>query len=178
MHVYANAYLISVGPTGDHKTSAERMAVKYAEDSGQRLIRGGGSGEGLADDLQQGPMLVFIEELSCLLKQARWEGATLGPMLTAVFDCPDRYELKYRKNPICVDHPTMSLLAATTPEWFWRDVRDVDLTGGLGNRLLFFDGEPQGLVALPGLVDAEFLRVALVKLGQVPETEAKFAPIG
>lgn len=171
--VYPNTYIVPIGPTGDHKTSAERLAVGLAESAGQRVIRGGGSGEGLADDLQSGPALVFIEELSTLLRPQRWEGATLGPMLTEVFDCPPRYERSFRKKGIYVERPTMSLLSASTPEWFWQDARDVDLRGGLGNRILFFDGQAQAEVPLPGLVDVGFVRDLCAELRETPETQAE-----
>jgi hypothetical protein len=170
--VYPNTYLVCIGPTADHKTSAERLAVAQAEAAGQRTIRGGGSGEGIAEELQPGPCLVFMEEISTLLRAQRWEGATLGPMLTEVFDCPDRYERRYRKNPINVERPTLSLLSASTPEWFWRDAREVDLEGGLGNRLLFFDGIPKDSVPFPGLVDVDFIGELRKVLAGTPETEA------
>src|ERR1700722_16368126 len=72
--------------------------------------------------------------LGAVLRQGKWNGSTLLPTLTEIFDCPDKYERKYRKNPISLNFPTCSILACTTQAWFWRDVTESDFEGGFGNR--------------------------------------------
>jgi hypothetical protein len=172
MDLYPNVYLVCFGPSADKKTSAERVAVRQAEYAGLRVIRGSGSGEGIADDLQQGPALIFAEELSAIQRGASWQGATLAVVLTECFDCPPRFDRAFRKaNRIRIEEPTLNLLSATTAEWFWRDIRDADLAGGLGSRLFYFDGTPQPDVPLPGRIDVDFVGDLLARLQLIPATE-------
>jgi hypothetical protein len=170
--LYPNVFVLAVGPTADKKTSAQRLAVRQAEFAGLRVLRGAGSGEGIADDLQQGPVLISSEEFASIVRPASWQGATLGLVLTECFDCPPRYQRKFRKNRIDIESPTLNLLSATTPEWFWRDARDVDLAGGLGNRLLILDGTAADKdVPLPGMVDVNFVSELIAQLRVIPPTE-------
>jgi hypothetical protein len=174
MDLYPNVYLVCFGPSADKKTSAERLAVRQAEYAGLRVIRGSGSGEGIADELQQGPTLIFAEELSAIQRGASWQGATLAVVLSECFDCPPRFDRAFRKtNRIQIEEPTLNLLSATTAEWFWRDVRDADLAGGLGSRLCYLDGTRQPDVPLPGRIDVHFVADLVARLQQIPATEAR-----
>ena len=107
MRLYANTYLIAFGPTGDFKTSACRHGAGITESAGLRVSRGVGSGEGITDGLGEEPTLFFLEEFTSLLRQGRWEGSTLLSVFTEIFDCPERFERKYRKNPISLDRPVV-----------------------------------------------------------------------
>jgi hypothetical protein len=151
MRVYPNVYLVCFGETGDRKTTATRQGTELG--GPYKLVRGSGSGEGLADEFSSVDpgcgLLLYAEEFSQVLRPGRWDGATLIPFLTQCFDCPERYEMKYRKNPISLEGPTPSLLAGTTPDWFWQDFRVRDFQGGFGNRLFFFTGERKPDIALP-----------------------------
>lgn len=118
---------------------------------------------------------LFLEELSELLIRSRWDGATLRSFLTQVFDCPDRYELKYRKDPLNLKEPTLSLLACTTPALFWQGTREVDIHGGWGNRMLYLTGpvkEPISLPRKPDTSELSEVHAAFVKLDTLPEQEA------
>ncbi|HLW82621.1 MAG TPA: DUF3987 domain-containing protein [Candidatus Acidoferrales bacterium] len=151
MQLFPNAYLVCFGPTGDRKTTATRRATELG--SACKIIQGGGSGEGLADEFSDAEpgegMLLYAEEFSQILRPARWDGSTLKPFLTQCFDCPGRYQVKFRKQPIELEQPTPSLLAGTTPDWFWQDFSARDFQGGFGNRILFFTGERKAPVPLP-----------------------------
>jgi hypothetical protein len=172
MDLYPNVYLVCFGPSADKKTSAERLAVRQAEYAGLRVIRGSGSGEGIADELQQGPALIFAEELSAIQRGASWQGATLAVVLSECFDCPPRFHRAFRKtNRIQIEEPTLNLLSATTGDWFWRDTRDADLSGGLGSRLFYLDGTPRPDVPLPGRIDVRFVGDLLAHLQKIPATE-------
>lgn len=183
---YANAYLLVYGPTGDKKTTAARRSLELmSEDGTVKILRGVGSGEGLADWLSppaDGPRPVhflFLEEFAELLSRGRWEGATLLSFLTHVFDCPDRYELKFRKNPITVPEPTLSLLACTTPEWLWQGLRTVDIAGGFGNRVLYLTGERKAPIPMPARPDRKKLtrvKGVLDRLATVPPQEVALSP--
>jgi len=175
---YPNVSLIGFGPTGDRKTSAMRRV----DDIGGQLkvIRGGGSGEGLADDFASvAPslgILIYAEEYSQILRPGHWEGATLLPFLTQCFDCPNRYELKYRKKPVNLECPTPSLLAATTPDWFWQDFSLRDFQGGYGNRQFFLTGYHKSPIPLPEMPDLSKTSVAIENLLHIVPCQAELAP--
>lgn len=174
MQLFPNAYLVCFGPTGDKKTTATRLAGEIG--SGFKIIRGGGSGEGLADEFSgakpgQG-FLLYAEEFSNILRPGRWDGATLIPFLTSSFDCPPRFEMKFRKAPVALEQPTPSLLAGTTPDWFWQDFRARDFQGGFGNRLFFFAGPPKPAMPLPESPDLEAISRAVDALAAIQPCEA------
>lgn len=176
--LYANVFLVGYGPTGDRKTTAMRKAEEI--EGPLKVIRGGGSGEGIADDFASAEpgqgLLIYAEEFSQVLRPGRWEGATLIPFLTQSFDCPERYEMKYRKNPINLERPTPSLLAATTPDWFWQDFRLRDFQGGFGNRLFFLTGPRKAAIALPDTPDLSTVSRAIGGLSRVEPCQATLAP--
>jgi hypothetical protein len=151
MGLFPNVYLVCFGPTGDRKSTATRRAMELGADF--KVVRGGGSGEGLADEFSKADVgegfLLYTEELSQILRPGRWDGATLIPFLTQCFDCPPRYEVKFRKSPVKLEQPTPSLLAGTTPDWFWQDFRARDFQGGFGNRIFFLTGARKPALPLP-----------------------------
>jgi hypothetical protein len=173
MRLYPNVYGIAFGPSGDFKTSACRWIVEITEAVGLRAVRGIGSGEGIASGLSEQPTLFFLEEFTALIRQGNWQGSTLLPTLTEIFDCPEKYEREYRKNPISLAHPICSILAATTEAWFWRDVKESDFEGGFGNRFVYFSGTPNPPIALPKVPDVQFVINALKELKNVGEQEAQ-----
>jgi hypothetical protein len=174
MRVYPNVYLICFGETGDRKTTATRQGTELGDP--YKLVRGSGSGEGLADEFSSAEpghgLLLYAEEFSQILRPGRWDGATLIPFLTQCFDCPERYEMKYRKNPISLEDPTPSLLAGTTPDWFWQDFRVRDFQGGFGNRLFFFTGVRKPNIALPESPNVEAVSRGVDALAAIGPCEA------
>jgi hypothetical protein len=176
--IYPNVFLVGFGPTGDRKTTA----MRNTENIGARLkmISGGGSGEGIADNFASAEpgqgLLIYAEEFSQVLRPGRWEGATLIPFLTQCFDCPERYEMKYRKNPIDLERPTPSLLAGTTPDWFWQDFRLRDFQGGFGNRLFFLTGQRKEPIPLPDIPVLSNASQAIDSLSRIAPCQAELAP--
>lgn len=153
---YTNVYLVNYAPTGQSKTSSGRQVLRLLPDDGRvKVLRGIGSAEALGDWMTQAegtpPVshLLFVEELSTLLTRGGWEGSTVLSFLTETFDCPDVYEVPFRKNPVRVEEPTPTLLAGTTPDWFWKSMREIDVHGGFGNRIFFFTGSPKSPIPLP-----------------------------
>lgn len=179
MKVYPNFYVLNFGPTGDKKTTAQR----YLDGLGRmtvKVISGAGSGEALADEFQSvsagEPCLICLEEFSELMRRGRWEGATVLPFLTTCFDCPPKYELRFRKSPVVIDEPTPNLIAGTTPEWFWQGFRLSDFQGGFGNRLLFFTGGRKNPIPLPSEPGLKLVSAAIDALASVPSGKARYTP--
>lgn len=175
MGLFPNVYLVCFGPTGDRKSTATRLAMEIGDDF--KVVRGGGSGEGLADEFSKAEpgrgFLLYAEELSQILRPGRWDGATLIPFLTQCFDCPPRYEVKFRKSPVTLEQPTPCLLAGTTPDWFWQDFRARDFQGGFGNRIFFLTGARKPALPLPESPDLGIASRAVKALDAVTSGEAR-----
>jgi hypothetical protein len=174
MRLCANVYGIVFGPTGDFKTSACRRGAEMTEQAGFRVVRGIGSGEGVASGLSEEPTMFFLEEYTGLLRQGKWDGSTLLSTMTEIFDCPETFEREYRKNPIALNRPVCSILAGTTEAWFWRDVKEIDFEGGFGNRFIYLTGPPNPPVPFPGIPNVQFVIDALSELKTMREQEAFF----
>jgi hypothetical protein len=178
MRLYPNVYLVGFGPTADRKTTATRKVTEISGDF--KIIHGAGSGEGLADEFSAARpgegFLIYVEEFSQILRPGRWEGATLIPFLTQTFDCPPKFEMKFRKSPVALEKPTPSLLAGATPDWFWRDFRVSDFQGGFGNRLFFVTGGRKPAIPLPENPDLTGLAGEVEKLSAIEPCEARFEP--
>jgi hypothetical protein len=175
MKLRPNVYIVCFGPTGDRKTTATRQATEIG--TGLMVISGSGSGEGLAEEISHETpgegVLIHAEELSQILKPGRWDGSTLIPTLTQCFDCPEKYEMKFRKSPISLDRPTPNILAGVTPEWFWRDFRVSDFQGGFGNRMFFLTGSPKRCIPRPELPDLAAIGQELEELAAVESCQAR-----
>jgi hypothetical protein len=175
MNLYPNVYLLCFGPTGDRKTTATRRAAELGGPC--KIIRGAGSGEGLADEFADaGPvegLLLYAEEFSQVLRPGRWDGATLIPFLTNCFDCPEQFEMRFRKSPVKLERPTPSMLGGTTPDWFWQDFRIRDFQGGFGNRIFFFTGRQKADIPLPETPRLDAVSAAVGELAQSRSCEAQ-----
>jgi hypothetical protein len=174
MPLFPNAYVVCFGPTGDKKTTATRKCAEIGDTF--KIVCGGGSGEGMADEFAtaepgQG-LLIHTEEFAQILRPGRWDGATLIPFLTQCFDCPEQYQLKFRKSPVNLERPTPSLLAGTTPEWFWKDFNAKDFPGGFGNRLFFLTGTRKPAIALPRMPNLSEISNAVNKLSAIQPCQA------
>jgi hypothetical protein len=183
--LYPNVYLIYYGPTGDSKTTAQR-SISYNNllPQGTSMIDAAGSAEGLADRFAAlpgggGAFLFSLEEYCELLVRASWKGSGIDGLLIRCFDCPESYDLLYRKKPVHIVAPTPTMLAATTLEYFWRHIASDFFYGGLGNRCGYFTGKAKD--ALPITCDPDkagivIVRRALDALANVPSGEVRFTP--
>jgi hypothetical protein len=182
--VYPNIYLALFGATGDKKTTAMRRPRAAGLLDGVQVVSNLGSTEGLADALKQGGgdeavAMFFWEELTPLLARGRWNGSTILEFLTECFDCPPDWGLRYRRDPITVTAPTPTVIAGTTPDWFWKNARSDDFYGGFGNRFLYLTGAKKPPLPSPIEPDSAKLarvQVALDALGSAPTQKAQFSP--
>lgn len=184
--LFPNVYAIVLGTTGDaKKTTGMRQQSGLLPAAGVKVLHGVGSGEALADWMQQSdetsPVshLVVLEEFAALMARARWDGSSLLAFLTQAFDAPAVIDIPFRKNPIHVVEPTPSLQAGSTPEWFWKVTRDDDITGGAINRVFLGAAAPKAPIPLPRRPHpAPFARVvaALDQLADVIPTELYLQP--
>lgn len=162
MDLYPNVYLVFFGDSGDKKTTATSKIVSLlTDDPAIKVLQGIGSGEGLVEWLKPEDdamsHLLYLSELAELLQRGKWNGSTLKTVLTHIYDCPHAYEAPFRQNPIKIVEPTLTLLACTTPTWFWMHSTELDVYGGFANRILYLTGQPKDPIARPIKPDADML---------------------
>jgi hypothetical protein len=180
--VFANVYIALFGGTGDKKTTAMRRPKNTGLLADVRIISNVGSTEGLADTLKaegngESVAMFFWEELTSLLARGRWKGSTILEFLTECFDCPLEWGLSYRKDPITITAPTPTVLAGTTPEWFWKNARSDDFFGGFGNRFFYLTGPKKSPLPNPSEPDPTKLATVLAGLKTLRHAlgQAKFS---
>jgi hypothetical protein len=163
--IYPNLFTVLVGSSGrSRKDTAIDRALTAIEPPDLRapfhnVLDTVASAEGLIERLAVKQTIIHLSEVSTLLRNARREGTSnIIPYLTKLFDCPPAVELPTRKNAIRAEKPFLSILGATTPEWFDRDVTEEDMHGGFIGRFMFFVGEPGATLADPPPVDNARLR--------------------
>ena len=183
---FPNFYGVLFGTTGDKKTTAQRQIINTGIlPPSTQIIRNLGSTEGLADMLGRADegdavSLMFWEEITSLFARGRWNGSTILQFITECFDCPPEWGIAYRKEPIRIVAPTPSILAGTTPEWFWKNARADDFYGGFGNRFAYFTGQKKTPNPSPREPDSTALgrvRESLARANMIQQTQAHFSPL-
>lgn len=159
---YPNLFTVLVGKSGGaRKSTALRFAIDLARtlDDSLGVVSSIDSREGFiqyleeigkkqkqASDLRA---IIRLSELRSLIDKSRMEGLrNIVPTLADAYDCPASLEVVTRKSPVSVAYPTISLHAATTPQWI-EGLRPEDLQGGLGNRVMWVPGEPGAMLPNP-----------------------------
>jgi hypothetical protein len=116
------------------------------------------SAEGLLTALQASPAGTMVwSEIATALQQMRKNYmAGTREMLTALYDCPYVYERRLKNAHYKIRRPCLSLLAATTLEWFCEAITETDLLGGLLPRFLYIPSkEIMPFLAYPQKADPE-----------------------
>jgi len=152
--LHPNLFLVVIGKSGGgRKSTAVNFGVDLARDldGSAGLIDSIDSREGFLEHLSEDAKkmkginisaLIHLGELRSLIEKTRVEGlGGIVPMLCNAYDAPGELAIHTRKNPIQVEKPVVSLLAATTTRWM-EGLQDKDLEGGLGNRICWIPGQP------------------------------------
>lgn len=159
-------HTVLVGETGLTKkdTAMNRALGAMTRTNGDlqrewfKVLSGVGSAEALADQLAGSNVLLRLSEFSGFLHKARQPAtANLRPMITELWNCGPEYSLLTRGNPVRIQNPTMSLLAAIPPETLTREMGAEDIQSGFANRLLFVYGKGKPAIARPPQPDWETL---------------------
>jgi hypothetical protein len=174
--IHPNLFLVTIGRSAfGRKSTSVNFGVDLvrAVDPGIGLIDSLDSREGFLEHLAEFTKkqksfevsaLVHLGELRSLIEKTRIEGlGGIVPMLCNAYDAPGELAVHTRKNPIQVDKPVVSLLAATTTRWM-EGLQDKDLEGGLGNRICWVPGEPGEPIPHPVARDEQRWRRMIAKL--------------
>ncbi|MFH1532520.1 MAG: DUF3987 domain-containing protein [Pseudomonadota bacterium] len=153
-HVFANLYLMVLGPTGAmKKDTAISYAMKFFPPI--QLIRSIPTAEGLMRQLQNAPhLLAYVAEAGSFLRRMKQRtGATLSPLLCELFDAKDTAEHLVRGNPIIVEKPCFSLLTATTFERLHEELHVEHLDSGFANRFIYVTSSERKCIPFPTTPD-------------------------
>ncbi len=177
--VYPNCFTLVVGNSGISRKSS-------ALSPGKRVFSNSGTGdtmpdnfseEALAEILKEAPVLGIISEFKTLVMNAgkNYAGGLIS-RLTDLFDMPAELSFAFKKNAkrkgegckVVVPDPTLSLIAATTEDYFAVD--DADVAGGfVGRFLVFAHQEETPVIPWPAPIPKE----AFVHLGAMLRERAE-----
>jgi hypothetical protein len=161
---YPNFYVLLIGKTGHtRKSTAYQYGLNLLEDAAGALaektkrLHGLASAEGLAAAMQgKEPFRVLCveDEFKSLITKGRQKAVeNLIPKITELFNCPPRFEVNTKKDPILIENPFLSIIAASTQAWFEESLSSADVSGGFLNRWLVFSGAPGPALSFPPQID-------------------------
>ncbi|MEW6557737.1 MAG: DUF3987 domain-containing protein [Elusimicrobiota bacterium] len=97
------------------------------------------SHEKILEVIQANPQGVFyyyeFKTLMGILSKDYMQGTKA--FLTEMFDNPDMYSRQTKGGNICIENPCVSMLSATTSDWFVNSIKSGDLEGGFLGRFLY-----------------------------------------
>jgi hypothetical protein len=124
------------------------------------VVRGAGSGEGLAEALadkddETGKRALFvIDEFGALLEKAgRGQAGNLVELLLRLYDAPTKFEHRTRKASFSVTNGVGVFLGASTVEWVHRTLTEAHVRRGLVSRFIWVlgDRKPKPLARRPAI---------------------------
>lgn len=178
--VYPNLNCVLLAPSGMGKSVPLDMATNIVRKAGlgERILPASFSHEALLEQLGREPVGLFVVQefaaFQALLGRDYNQGAE--QTLTELYDVPDTFQRKLRKSEgFTLKSPCVTILGASSPDWFAQTFKSTALRGGWLARFLFCPsreaGEPIGD---PGPRD-EATEVGLAEhLRQVCELRGRF----
>lgn len=147
---------------GDHLRAPSRGHSRAVDAATFTLdvVRGAGSGEGLAEaladtDEETGKRALFvIDEFGALLEKAgRGQAGNLVELLLRLYDAPTKFEHRTRKAAFSVTDGVGVFLGASTVEWVHRTLTEAHVRRGLVSRFLWVlgDRKPMPLARRPAI---------------------------
>lgn len=139
--VYPNVATVLIAPTGKcRKTSATNVALGLAREVGVNVLSERVTPEALVTALggqENATGLLYAPELAVFLGRQKYlEG--MVPLLTSLFDAPDTWSsTTIARGKLKLANVALSLLGASTLEWFIEALPHAAFTGGFMARLLF-----------------------------------------
>ena len=153
-HIYTNVATVLIAPTGKcRKTSATNVALGMGRDAGLRVLADRITPEALVTGLggqEDAIGLLYAPELAVFLGRQRYlEG--MVPLLTSLFDAPEYWaSTTLGRGELKLHRVALSMLAASTVEWFVEALPREAFSGGFMSRLLFIvQQETDRTFALP-----------------------------
>lgn len=99
--------------------------------------------EGYACDREGFRIFLTLDEIAAMLRKAGKQSSSgLLETLTQFFNFPEEQQLPTRGTPLSAPYPCLTILGATTYEWFEGAFREENIHGGVANRFLYFYNPP------------------------------------
>lgn len=176
--LYPNMYALLVGRSGwSRKDSAIKRATSILREPlhyGNTIIRPEvgvisdvSSAEGLIKVYSEmGPNIVMeLAEFSEVMAKAERKGTNNIPAtLIRLFDMPPRIENNSKVNPVVVENPVTSILAATQPNTLAEVMRSLHITSGFANRFFYVCGDSAGPMSMAGEMDRQAIAACYLRL--------------
>lgn len=139
--VYPNLWVLLLGlPAVSHKSTSIKIGAKLLPENVNRLPQDS-SPEGMIQSLSENGVGIHIRDeyggFLSNLKQKYMQG--YKETLNLLYDCPDRYERRLRKEKIELKNVCVSLLGATTKQRLLDNLDKEDIYSGLFARFIFID---------------------------------------
>ena len=147
-NIYPNFYMTIIAPSSTYRKSTvlaigQKVLGRWRKHS---ILPAEFSQEKLLDILEQQPEGAFFyyefKTLLGLLRRDYMQG--VKAFLTEMYDCPPFYDRATKARNVHIENPCMSIISATTMEWFLEMVKKGDLTGGFLTRFLFIPTTTRG----------------------------------
>lgn len=178
-NIYPNLWITILAKSGMGKSTPLNLA--------ESVIRQAGLGEGILPDtfsqealiqtLQNKPTGIFIlQEFSAFINMIQREYNT-GTMswLTGIYDVPDAQARVTKSGTVHLLKPCITILGASSPEWFAESFKESQLRGGFFGRFLFCPSDTPGeYVGFPGPRDLGLEAGLSAHLQNVSTCEGEF----
>jgi hypothetical protein len=151
--VYPNLNCVILAPSGMGKSVPLDMSANILRRAGlgDRILPTSFSQEALLEQLSQHPIGIFILQEFAAFQSLLGRDYNSGAeqTLTELYDVPDEYQRKLRKSEgFTLRYPCVTILGASSPDWFAQAFKGNSLRGGWLARFLFCPsreaGEPIG----------------------------------
>lgn len=139
--IHTNIWLTLLAPSSAyHKSTAINTGLQILNRAVPGLIYPSEfSHEKIIEILQERPQgtFVFLEFLSLMGLLNRDYMAATKSFLTELWDIPEWYERETKGTSLIIEEPVISILSATTLQWFLEQLKETDLLGGFLPRFIF-----------------------------------------
>lgn len=176
--IYPNLWMVVIAPSGFGKSVPLDMSQSLLQKAGlaDSVLPDSFSQEALYGVLQSNPVGVFyLQEFASFLGTLNREyNAGALSWLTALFDVPEIDRRVLKSGPVELRRPCITILGASSPDWFSESYRASSLRGGFLARFLFCPSSTAGpYIGHPGPRDDAAEAIMAYHLKQVSELEGR-----
>jgi hypothetical protein len=173
--IYPNLWMVLIASSGFGKSVPLDMseAIVRMAGLGDSVLPDSFSQEALYATLSRQPRGIFyLQEFSAFigsLQRQYNEGAI--PWLTKVYDVPDVDTRVLRKETITLRKPCITILGASSPDWFAESYKASLLSGGFLARFLFAPATRRGsMLAIPGRETRPWRPISPITFAALPHS--------
>jgi putative DNA primase/helicase len=179
--LYTNLYMLVVGESGmARKSTALNICYKFLPHIDPKLILGVVmSLEGCLEAFQNHNthMVIYDEIKQLIVNDEKNYGKGLITLYTTLWGCPPAYRVdtkNVKQDKRMILNPTLSILAATTPNWL--ELKEQDVLGGFLGRFLpiYADTQDKRRLPIPPPMDDKCLQDLIEKFQKVGKMSGEY----